>query len=215
MPLVEKIKFKGDGVMISVDTGEALMVSAAVFAQYRLAVGTEIDAAAYRQLRDESDRYMCRRAALSYLAVRAHSAHEMESYLRRKGYSGDSIAETVRDLCERHYIDDLAFATEYAGARKRRGGVGRNLVTRELQRKGVSRDIIATAISRATSEDDEREAALACARKKLRQLAGKKNRASRLAFYLQGRGFDAAVIRAVLRELGPLDDEEDAGAAEE
>jgi regulatory protein len=98
------------------------------------------------------------------------------------------------------FIDDQAFAEAWVESRRRASPRGDRLLQHELARKGVARDNIEHALS---SEADALELARAAAAKKARVLAGQPEPAfiRKLTDFLLRRGFDYAVVAAVVREL--------------
>ncbi len=68
----------------------------------------------------------------------------MIRHLKDKGFSENEILETVDELEQYHYIDDLAYSRMYFeyGFQK---GRGRMRIRRELAEKGVAADVIEIA----------------------------------------------------------------------
>ena len=103
-----------------------------------------------------------REKAVSYLNSRPRTRQEVMRHLKDKGFSEEEILETVKELEEYHYIDDLAYSRMYFeyGFEK---GRGRNRIRRELAEKGVSSEIIEIAYDELEEVPDEFEMALSIA----------------------------------------------------
>ena len=80
-----------------------------------------------------------REKAVSYLNSRPRTRQEVMRHLKDKGFSEEEILETVKELEEYHYIDDLAYSRMYfeygfEKGREETGSAG------SWRRRGVSRD---------------------------------------------------------------------------
>ncbi len=101
------------------------------------------------------------------------------------------------------YIDDRAFARQWAEGRAGRRHLGSLRLRDELQRKGVRRELVEAAIREAFGETGEEERALEAARRRLPALMGQNAARAplRLRDYLLRRGYPADVVQRVLRRL--------------
>lgn len=113
------------------------------------------------------------------------------------------VAEEVLDRLEAAgVIDDAAYAAVLARTRFAEKGAARRAIADELRRKGLGRDAISRALEQIDGED-ERNAALALARKKLaatRALASDVRRRRALAL-LGRKGYSAGVAAAAVEEV--------------
>ena len=119
-------------------------------------------------------------------------------------------AEVVVGLEAQGYVDDRAFARQWADGRAARRHLGSLRLKDELQRKGVARPLADAAVRNAFAETDEETHALEAARRRLPALRRKNvERAPvRLRDYLLRRGYPADVVRRVLRHLLKVETEE-------
>ncbi len=198
---ITDVKTAENCVKIIFDTDEALLLSPEVFNMYKLQKGSRVDAVAYRQLKEESDRFQCGRKAINYLSASDRSRLEIENHLNRKGFSKDIINETMMKLENSGYLDDYKFAVNYIHYKKGKKAIGDNLLRRELFRKGVSKNIINKALNHISAEGGDIEALYQLALKKIKSLANKKNSESKLIFFLKQRGFYRKDILAVINSL--------------
>ncbi len=198
-------------VTIELDTGEHISIPLPVAAQYRLAKGKTLEKEEYRQLKTESERYLCKQKALDYLSVKNRTSHEIEKYLTKKGFSADIIAEVMHYLEQTGIIDDLKYAVSYARGRRESRLVGKNLIARELQKKGLPRGKIRKALEMSDIADINIEDVLALARKKLTSYHGKKFALRKVGFFLTQRGFEYEIIQRVISQL-KNEEPEDEGA---
>lgn len=151
--------------------------------------------------------------ALNYLSYRSRSSKEVLDRLRRKGYSDEVAQRVVAYLTERRYLDDRAFAVEWASFSAHRKLNGRILLNQELRFKGISADIIEEVIRETYyPQGREKELALQLAHKRVRR-AHKKEREKMmrsLINLLARHGFSRSIIRdAVMETLGPGENDGD------
>ncbi len=101
------------------------------------------------------------------------------------------------------YVDDRAFAQQWADGRAGRRHIGSLRLRDELQRKGIPRDLADAAVRQAFTESGEEERALDAARRRLPALRRRnaERAAPKLRDYLLRRGYPGDVVRRVLRHL--------------
>jgi len=149
--------------------------------------------------------------ALELLSFRARSESELEDRLRRAGHSPAAATSALERCRELGYVDDHAFALAHVRDRLRLRPKGRRALRSELYRKGVDRDLAEAAIEEAFEESklDETDLARRLAARRARKPGGVEPAAARrrLAAYLSRRGFPPLVVRDVVAEAFPSDDE--------
>lgn len=145
-----------------------------------------------------------RAAALTLLSRRDYTAAELESMLTDKGHEPDAIALVIADLIAQRTLDDRRTAAAHVRRAAAIKGRGRVRIARELQARGISRELIDEALG-TVARDDE----VAAIRKILtrKRYAATPTRLERQRMYrhLLGRGFPADLIG---RALGHPDDED-------
>ncbi|HET7219636.1 MAG TPA: regulatory protein RecX, partial [Vicinamibacterales bacterium] len=100
-------------------------------------------------------------------------------------------------------LDDGKLARAYARTAAEVKGRGRLRVIRELQQRGVAKDVAAEAVGEVFGDKDERALVNRAVQKKLRGKPRPANAAeyARLYQYLMRQGFTPAVVNAVLRRM--------------
>ncbi len=163
---------------------------------FRLTVGQEIDPDRLTAAVCDSERASAFERAAKYLGARPRTKKEMADYLTGKGYTADTVDDTVRKLEEYGYIDDRAYCRLYVEEYKRKAGARK--LAYDLQQKGVARSVVDQVLE---TLDDEQTAAdvAALARKYLRSHAYDKRK---LTAYLLGKGFAYDAVKAGLEQLG-------------
>jgi regulatory protein len=146
--------------------------------------------------------------AYRLLSLRPHSAKEMESKLRRKGFPETVIKETIEKLLDMQYLNDISFAGQWAHNLAANKLWGNRKIIASLREKGLAADLIGNAIEEVRQEFSEENAMAILIRKKT---AGKKlvaidiKEKKRIFQSLLGRGFPAGLI---LNKLGEAAEED-------
>ena len=124
-----------------------------------------------------------RECALALLEFRDRTERELRQKLKEREYSAEEINETVLFLKEYRYLDDEAYADRYirsCAARK-----SRRQIRADLERKGVSREIIDLQLQETTVDEDSQ----------IRKLLQKKG-------YVPGKRLEPAEYRRIMGALG-------------
>lgn len=129
-------------------------------------------------------------AALRYLARRPRTIAHMTAYLTRIGASPTGIRSAIAKFQRLGYLDDDAYARQWARDRLARKPMGRERLEQELERQGLEAHIIAVTVEELYSETSEREVAL--------KLAG--SRAVTPSF-LRRWGFSEETIETIVARL--------------
>jgi regulatory protein len=165
---------------------------------------------AYDELRDSVRREAALLAtydrALNLLALRARSSRELRRQLLRKGEPADQVDATIARLQVAGFLDDGAFARQFARSKAVGSGMSRRRIQQELGRRGVARQVSDDAIADVFEEEqlDEHGVVEQAARKKLRSLENLDavTRKRRLYAFLARRGYDLDDIRRVMQAVG-------------
>jgi regulatory protein len=142
-------------------------------------------------------------AAYRYLTIRPRSRKELEDKLNDREFPADIISSVLDHVSRLGYLDDRAFAAQWAASRVRSRGFGSRRIEQELRRKGISRDTINEILSALFEEAPESDIARKEADKKLRTLTRfePEVRRRRLAGFLERKGFSSEIIRTILRSV--------------
>lgn len=150
---------------------------------------------------EQSSEAGARKRALNYLSRKEHSTREVESYLERKGYDGETASRVTASLRSSGLLDDVRLAEIIVRDGPGRGW-GAARVRQELLRRGIARDLVEDIAQPLLAVDDF-ELALTWGRKKWPSCRGEQRiREARLAGYLTRKGFSSSTIIRVLRVLG-------------
>jgi regulatory protein len=145
----------------------------------------------------------CYASALRILRYRFNSTAELRRKLRAKGFGPADIDSTVARLRDEKWLDDERYAAAYVRTRALKSK-GRLRIRRELMGAGVDDETIARAVSANINPEDERDRAAAAARKRLPILVkryGADGARNKLTAYLLNQGYDAALVREIVKEI--------------
>ena len=157
-----------------------------------------------RQGSDEKDLIRAKNTAYRYLTYRPRSCKEVEKKLEEKKFDAVVIRAVMDHLIRFGYIDDGAFAAQWAYGRFRIRSFGRRRIERELKQKGVDKNTIQEMLGKTITIEDERQTARKVAEQKLSTMKNLETevRRRRLAGYLERKGYSYDIIRAILSMAG-------------
>lgn len=178
----------------------ALGVSEEMYVKYALFKGRVVTPELMEEVRREDELFLCKQAAIRFLARRMRSIREVEQKLAEKGFEPAAIAATVQFLAGYGMVDDREFARSFVNDQLLRRPLGRRRLSAELRRKGLAKDEIEETLSQAIGDHDELSHALAAAEKKAPSIRHDDPRKwdRTMASFLAGRGFGWDVVEKVL-----------------
>ena len=208
MPTVtrlEPVGSRSDRVRVYLDGDARCEITPAVLGRLDLAEGRELSTDEVEELLAEAERRQALDAALEYLSHRPRSRAEVERHLGRKGFDEAAVAAAVERCRELDYLDDRAFAADFARDRIRLKPRGSLRIVMELRKKGVSEADARAGVEAAFRDEgvSDRELLERAARKRWESRRSDDPRVvrRRLWSYLRRRGFRTSEIRDVVEEL--------------
>lgn len=172
--------------------------------RYRLEEGCQLDEEIYEELLWQVVGRRAREKALSLLKLQGRTESELRRKLKQAYFPEAVIEETVRFLKEYRYLDDEAYARNYAeiyGSRKSRAEL-----ERELLKKGLDRSLIREICREQEGRTDSSEAILALMKKRGFTEDFPLKERQKTIVYLLRRGFSWEEIRAASASLAELED---------
>lgn len=152
-----------------------------------------------------------RNTALRSLASAARTRHQLAELLSKRGVSQQISDELLDRFVEVGLINDADFAMTWVKGRQQSRCLSRRVLRHELRKKGIDDITIESALEQI-DDDDEREAALRLAAKKIRSLSryDEATQRRRLASMLMRRGYSSDAVAAVIAQVA-----DDSDAAQE
>ena len=206
--LITAVERSKKGAVVTLNGEEKIFVSRALLFEREFTEGQSLR-------RDELARWLLPRQypealnlAVSLLAQRAHSSGEIEKKLRDRFYLPETVEMVLYKLEKEHFLNDEAFAMEYAAALSRRQ-TGRARIAQDLRRKGIDPALIQRALE-ALDEEEADDAAFTLARKLLKRYereADPRKAMQKLLMAMARRGYGFEEARAAAeRALQELED---------
>lgn len=187
---------------VEIDGTTAGTISVDVIERLRLHVGADVDERMLEALSQETRALHTYDRALAMLASRARASRELARLLVRKGEPEPFVRAAIERLTAIGYLDDAAFARQFARSKLAVGGLSRRRLQSELARRGIARDVADAAIAEMLQEEHVDEAGI------LDQLAARKLHAlrdqppdvqrRRVFAFLARRGYDLDDVRAAV-----------------
>ena len=165
--LITAVERSKKGAVVTLNGEEKIFVSRALLIEREFAEDQALQ-------RDELAQWLLPRQypealnlAVSLLAQRARSSGEIQKKLRDRFYLPETVEMVLYKLEKEHFLNDEAFAMEYAAALSRRQ-TGRARIAQDLRRKGIDPALIQRALEELDEEEAD-DAAFTLARKLLKR----------------------------------------------
>ncbi|MBU1172543.1 MAG: RecX family transcriptional regulator [Proteobacteria bacterium] len=172
---------------VSVYLDDRYAFSLSIFAAARLGSGQRLTEEAVETLEREDLEERAYEAAVRFLGYRARSVREMRQYLSQKRYPAPCRDKIITKLQGQNYLNDQEFSRLWIEDRRRLNPKGTWALKQELLQKGITDDMIDTALAHY----DEEEAAWTALIPKLRQWenADPETLKKKIYGFLSQRGF--------------------------
>lgn len=192
---------------------QEFVVSATIIAELSLGVGRTLEPPARAALEREAAVLGAYDKGIALLAVRGRAGRELERRLVRAEHAPEAAAAAVERLTSDGFVDDARLARQVARSKFASGAAGRRRIEQELTQRGVARDVVREAVDETLAEDnvDERENALAVARRRAASLRGLAPDVQRRRLYgfLARRGYAGEDVSAAVRiALGEAEEDQ-------
>jgi regulatory protein len=150
---------------------------------------------------DSYERYY--NSALKYLGMRPRSEKEVRDNLTKKKSPPDVIERVIAKLTEQKFLNDEEFTRWWIEQRTRVTPRSMRLIRLELMQKGISKEIIESAISNQQSVVGDKETARRIIEKRIDKMKGLKREEvyQKLGGYLARKGYNWDIIKNTIDEL--------------
>ncbi len=193
-----------DRVSVFLDGEFAFGVHEDLVVKHNLQVGTSLTPEEIREIENDEQYVDAKQAALDYLAYKPRTEQEVRRKLQQRDVPPPIVDDVVARLYELEYLDDEAYAHDYAHNRFSSKKYGPVRIRRELEERGVDRHLAEAAVDKVFAEEDATAAAWTHAEKRWPRLEGEddpRRRRQKMYRYLRRRGFKSGTIRPILDEL--------------
>lgn len=204
--IINRIVNKGaKDIIIHFEDDEILILALEVFLKSGLKKSDELSDDRFSFLVSENRLYHIKQRAFRYLGRRMHSASELRTKLRQKGYEIEMIDQVISELKEKNYLDDSEFASVFVEEKFKSKMWSERKLKSELIKKGVSSSVISDVLSKKFSEEDDYNNAITVALKKYKILQERnldlQTTKKKLISFLNTRGYNYETIKQVCSKL--------------
>jgi regulatory protein len=147
-------------------------------------------------------------AALRLLGRREYTAEELRTRLLDRGYAEAGVALVLSELAADRSLDDRRVAAAHVRTASALKGRGRHRIQRELEARGIARDVIRDVLDAVPAGDEAALVERFLTRKRLPARLGPAER-RRLFQQLLRRGFPTEAIVAALKRRGGSGDQDE------
>lgn len=203
--IITAVQKRRTKVLLFFNNSEQLLINYEVFLSSGLYKGDFLDKTKLNSLVKEDEIFNAKTSAYRYLGNRNHSSFEIKQKLQKKGHSNQIISEVISKLKQNGYLSDLEYTHSFIQNRLERKHEGLIKIKTELFKRGVSSEIITSAIENYSGDTIQYDNAKILLKKKYRSLKNKNleyiKLKSRLYSYLRGKGFTNDVIIKSIENL--------------
>ncbi len=141
--------------------------------------------------------------AAAYCSRTEHCIAELQDKLIAWKVQEEDQSKIIKYILEEGYIDEKRYALAYAKDKFRYNKWGKIKIALQLKSKQISSDLIAESLD-AIDEDDYREMVRKLTMQKVKGInyTHAYDRKAKLMRFLSSKGFEQAIVFAVLEELG-------------
>ncbi len=203
---INRIVNKGTkDIIIHCDDDEYLILALEVFLKSGLKKNDELSDERFSFFVRENRLYRIKQRAFRYMGRRLHSASELRTKLRQKGYEIEMIDQVISELKDKNYLDDSEFASVFVEEKFRSKMWSERKLKAELIKRGVKSSVVSEILSKKYSEEDDYENALTVALKKYKMLQERnldlQTTKKKLISFLNTRGYNYETIKQVCAKI--------------
>lgn len=197
---IEKSKKNKDNMLVYVDGEYAFSISEEDYLTLNLYEKKEITNEEIDYIKNTINLSRAKSTAVKYLSMKVRSELEVRAKLENDGFSRDVIDSAVNELKAIGYINDHMYAQKYIFDRSKLKPKAKKLLRYELEKKGISSDIIDEALDDFIM--DESVLAESLVKKKFGKYDMSEEKTIRKIYsFLQHRGFGYGLIQDVVNKI--------------
>ncbi|MEO8377168.1 MAG: regulatory protein RecX [Candidatus Sumerlaeota bacterium] len=195
-------KSRKEVALVEFDGEESVELRVETITRFHLKKGLQVSDAQWADALRTDAMERCRLQAWKLLSIRLRSRKELERALRQRKYEPAIVEEVLRELEEKKFLDDAAFAKQFAQQRTARK-LGPHRIQQELVARGIKREAAAENAVGASNPAEQEATARQLLTKWNRRTKpeDQKKRAQTAAAFLLRRGFDGDLVWKLIREF--------------
>lgn len=174
-----------------------------VVLKFKLAKNKQITPDDLKKIQEEDMFILARQFAARSLAMHKQSKEELRRKLHRKEFSIECIERVIEYFLRNNYINDKEYAESFIKSKLRQKPIGKLKLKRDLMQKGISIETINNSLNLLVDDDEQKEAAMKLAEKKLKSIKDKPREKvyASLISYLKYHGISSQIAGEVIREV--------------
>ena len=204
--IVTEIKKIGKGKKYYLYVDEKLVGIFAdiILAESGLKTGCEISEEFLKDLKERNGSVLAFDMAISYISKIAKSEKGIKRYLKQKGIDAESIDSAILKLKEYGYINDRAYAENFALTHFNKSG--KSVLKLKLKNEGISSEIISEVLD-GYSDDEELEKCKTIYFKYTKNLEKTPKNKQKTLNYLFSKGFSFDICKKVVNAFWENEDD--------
>ena len=204
--IINRIVKKGaKDIIIHFEDDEFLILALEVFLKSGLKKNDELSDDRFSFFVRENRLYHIKQRAFRYLGRRLHSASELRTKLRQKGYEIEMIDQVIGELRDKSYLDDTEFASVFIEEKFKSKMWSERKLKSELIKKGISSSVISDVLSKKFPDEGDFNNALTVSLKKYKILQERnldlQTTKKKLISFLNSRGYNYETIKQVCDKI--------------
>lgn len=204
--ILQSIEKRRNKIILSFDESDNLEIYYDVYLTLSLLKGDEVTSQKLDEIKLTNAEFEVKNSAFRFLSNRNHSAFELKTKLKKKGFNSVIIEKVIVELRDKMYLNDFTFAENFVRNRIERRKEGIVKITSELFKKGITRKIIIEVTEGIDENPKNFENAFELGKSKYEKIITRgetdKNKIkSKLFSFIRGKGFTSDVIFEVINKL--------------
>jgi regulatory protein len=168
----------------------------------------ELDIAEGKYISDETVQYILtcevysasKAAAVKFISTKLRTVRETRTRLEEIGFDGNTIEKVINDLLEIDYLNDYKYAVSFISDRKKLKPMSSKAITYELEYRGITNNVIETALSEIALSDDDTAYAL-ISKKFAKYLSYDEKLITKMRTFLMSRGFNYSQVSKAISKF--------------
>jgi regulatory protein len=202
---IRKVQKRGRYYYLLCSGGIELKFDSEVYFKYNLTPNSIFNSDRFNAIVDENSFRLCMNSAIRLLSQRMHSAYEIKTKLKQKGFSCHTINRVIDESAKINLLNDEQFTKNYVEELICRGQ-GKYKIINSLQKRGIPKEMIDENLQKLDDPESEEKRAQEVMNKKLKSLAYKKieprKLKDKLIRHLIYKGFSSDIAFKIVDKLG-------------
>lgn len=169
-----------------------------ILAIYKLKTNQELNETQFDAIKEENDEKVSFEMAISYLEKYIVSEKGLKDYLKKKGFSIQTIEKSLQKLHDYGFVNDEKFAKNYFESLSSKNG--RRVIANKLKQKGVSNEIVERLLDNVDEEQEILKAKM-LAEKFVKNRDNSPKTKQKCLAHLIYKGYDYSVAQTVIKDL--------------